>query len=359
MKKMMNKRLWALVFALGTCASLSAQDLIVKTDATQVEARVLEITPEQIRYKRFSNPDGPTYVLPVSAIDYIRYANGDTDTFRQPADPANAPQTLPANPPFLVMPVPADTTQRAQAADPANAPQTLPANPPFLVMPVPTDTAQQAQAADPANVPQTLPANPPYPVAIIPQPGGGYVMARQYDIGDFYDENGVRGIVCQVNEDRTHGLVLSLDEIYLRWSVYDKSDLRTVGADNMDDGRVNMEKVAAYIAANGASWEDFPAFKWCLDQGEGWYLPAVNEILSIGNNFNGGTRAKWNREARNRFNDNLKAHGGKRMDRLVYYYSSTERDEKGAYTSHMDIEPPFVVEIPKYTKFLVRAVHRF
>ena len=29
------------------------------------------------------------------------------------------------------------------------------------------------------------------------------------------------------------------------------------------------------------------------------------------------------------------------------------------HTSHMNIEPPYVVEIPKYNKFLVRAVHAF
>ena len=51
--------------------------------------------------------------------------------------------------------------------------------------------------------------------------------------------------------------------------------------------------------------------------------------------------------------------GGKRMDRLVYYFSSTEKDEKSAFTSHMGIEPPYVVEIPKYNNFLVRAVHKF
>ena len=39
--------------------------------------------------------------------------------------------------------------------------------------------------------------------------------------------------------------------------------------------------------------------------------------------------------------------------------SSTEMDEKNAYTTHMGIEPPYVIEIPKYNKFLVRAVHKF
>ena len=121
----------------------------------------------------------------------------------------------------------------------------------------------------------------------------------------------------------------------------------------------NMEKVAQYIAVNNLTWDDFPAFKWCRDKGEGWYLPAIDEMLTVGHNYNGGTRVQNNRQARNKFNDALKDAGGKRMDRLVYYFSSTEMDEKNAYTTHMGIEPPYVIEIPKYNKFLVRAVHKF
>ncbi len=308
---MSNKNLGILLAALCSVATLSAQDRIVKTDRTQIEARVLEISPEQIRYKRFSNPDGPTYVLPIGDIDHIRYANGETETFR-PAQPATAPQ-------------PADATPTQPAAEPQQ-----PASPVAV-----TGTPQQ-----------TAPAQ-------------NWQVARSYEIGEWYDRDGVQGIVCALNEDRTHGLILSLDEIYLHWSEYDKSDLRLVGADNTEDGEANMEKVAAYIAANGASWEDFPAFKWCRDKGEGWYLPAINELLQIGHNFNGGTRTKFDRRARNKFNDALKAHGGERMDRLVYYFSSTERNAKEACTSHMDLQPPYLIDIPKYNKFLVRAVRKF
>lgn len=166
-------------------------------------------------------------------------------------------------------------------------------------------------------------------------------------------------MICQLSDDRQHGLVVSLDEIYLHWSEFRKPDLRLAGADNRTDGVANMEKVAQYIAANNLSWDDFPAFKWCRDKGEGWYLPAIDELLTIGHNYNGGTRVQNNRQARNKFNDALKDAGGKRMDRLVYYFSSTEMDEKNAYTTHMGIEPPYVIEIPKYNKFLVRAVHKF
>ena len=62
----MMKRTILLSLAALCCAlTAAAQDLIVKTDAAKIEAKVIEITPEAVRYKRFSNPDGPTYVPPL------------------------------------------------------------------------------------------------------------------------------------------------------------------------------------------------------------------------------------------------------------------------------------------------------
>ena len=316
MKKSTLLLFWALCCGISAAV---AQDLIVRTDSTRIEARVTEVSPETVRYKRFSNPDGPTYVLPVAGIDYIRYANGETDRFRQPAAPAPAPA--------VAAPVPGTPAAPAPAPD----------------APVAVPTPASATASDPA-APAALPVQ--------------YELKR-YAVGDYYDFNGVKGVVCKVTEDGLHGMVVSLDEVMIPWSVFRKPDLRTVGAVDRTDGRVNMQTVARYIAENGLSWDDFPAFKWCREQGEGWYLPAIDEVLAIGNNFNGGTRMHYDRQARNRFNDALKEHGGKRMDRLVYYFSSTEQDEKSVHPSHMDMKPPYVVGIPKYNKFLVRAVHLF
>ena len=71
----------------------AAQDLIVKTDASKIEANVVEVSPESVRYKRFSNPDGPTYVLPVTEIHYIRYANGEKEFYTRPSDAAEPAET--------------------------------------------------------------------------------------------------------------------------------------------------------------------------------------------------------------------------------------------------------------------------
>ena len=301
------KKLLFVLFAVWCGAmTAAAQDLIVKTDASQVEARVLEISPDAVRYKRFSNPDGPTYVLPVAEIRYIRYANGEVEYYAKevPAEPLTPARS-------------AGEAQEQAAGE--------------------TEAAPQAEA---------------------PRPAPEYVL-RRYEVGDLYDRDGVKGVVCIVSDEGTHGLVISLEQIYLTWSEFRKPDLRTVGAENRTDGEENMRTVEAYIAANGLSWDDFPAFKWCRERGEGWYLPSIDELLTIGHNYNGGSRMKNNRQARNKFNDALKDAGGKRMDRMVYYFSSTEMDEKNAYTPHTSLEPPYVVEIPKYNKFLVRAVHKF
>ena len=301
------KKLLFVLFAVWCGAmTAAAQDLIVKTDASQVEARVLEISPDAVRYKRFSNPDGPTYVLPVAEIRYIRYANGEVE--------------------YYAKEVPAEPLTPARSAG----------------------EAQEQAAGETEAAPQ----------AEVPRPAPEYVL-RRYEVGDLYDRDGVKGVVCIVSDEGTHGLVISLEQIYLTWSEFRKPDLRTVGAGNRTDGEENMRTVEAYIAANGLSWDDFPAFKWCRERGEGWYLPSIDELLTIGHNYNGGSRMKNNRQARNKFNDALKDAGGKRMDRMVYYFSSTEMDEKNAYTSHTSLEPPYVVEIPKYNKFLVRAVHKF
>lgn len=300
----MKRFVLLLVAAFFGALGASAQDLIVKTDSTRIEARVLEIAPESIRYKRFSNPEGPTYLLPTAEVCYIRYANGEMEYYTRTAA------------------VPAPVPDAGTAATGATAA---------------TPAASDAAAGAPA-VPYVL---------------------KEYEIGDLYDRDGVKGVVCLLSEDKLHGLVISLEEIYLPWSSFRKPDLRLIGTDDRKDGRQNMARVARYIEENNLSWEDFPAFKWCRDLGEGWYLPSIDELLTIGHNYNGGTRMRNDRQARNRFNDALKEAGGERMDRMVFYFSSTELDEKSAYTSHMSLEPPYVVEIPKYNRFLVRAVHRF
>ena len=60
--------------------SVTAQDLIVLRNGNMIEARVLEISPTEIRYKRFDHLDGPTIVIFAADVLSIRYENGRIET---------------------------------------------------------------------------------------------------------------------------------------------------------------------------------------------------------------------------------------------------------------------------------------
>jgi len=70
-----------LAFLLAGIYSLSAQDMIVMRDGNIIEAKVLEIHPHEIRYKRYNHLDGPTIVIPIAWVLSIRYENGTTEIF--------------------------------------------------------------------------------------------------------------------------------------------------------------------------------------------------------------------------------------------------------------------------------------
>jgi len=63
------------------CASLTimAQDVIVKKDGTTIESKVIEINGTEIKYKKWSNQDGPLYSINRSAVDSINYQNGEVE----------------------------------------------------------------------------------------------------------------------------------------------------------------------------------------------------------------------------------------------------------------------------------------
>lgn len=58
---------------MGTVA---AQDVITMKNGEEVKANVTEVTSSEIKYKRFDNPDGPTYTIRKSDAFMIKYKNG-------------------------------------------------------------------------------------------------------------------------------------------------------------------------------------------------------------------------------------------------------------------------------------------
>ena len=52
-----------------------AQDVIVKKDGSTVMSKVLEVNQDDIKYKKYSNLDGPTYTIYKKEIASINYEN--------------------------------------------------------------------------------------------------------------------------------------------------------------------------------------------------------------------------------------------------------------------------------------------
>lgn len=96
------KHLFLLIAAcIATVAQ--AQDVIVKRDGSTILSKVLEVNQADIKYKKFSNQQGPTYTINKSEVMAINYESGDKDTFEEASQPAkqeaeDKPQIIEAQP---------------------------------------------------------------------------------------------------------------------------------------------------------------------------------------------------------------------------------------------------------------------
>lgn len=69
---------------LLTCCSFShAQDVITFKNGTDLQVKVQEITPQEIRYKRFDNLNGPVITILRSTANAINYENGTVENLNE------------------------------------------------------------------------------------------------------------------------------------------------------------------------------------------------------------------------------------------------------------------------------------
>ena len=161
-------------------------------------------------------------------------------------------------------------------------------------------------------------------------------------VGDYYEVGNVKGVVVWVDESKEHGKIISLDEKVDIWA----TGRYNTGAKSEEDGKGNTDKVKDINAELSA----FPAFKWCVAHGEGWYFPAILEVYYFLN-------------AKETVNSTLEAHNGTKIS--DFYWSSTEGEEDetaalygylksdGTATSYGDFK-----ENPE-SDTLVRAMYQF
>lgn len=162
--------------------------------------------------------------------------------------------------------------------------------------------------------------------------------SKVYKVGDYYDENGKEGVVFDVCDEGRHGKIVSVKQSSeeLKW-ITDTNEERLIGANNVHNGAYNMSVVKQIDG-----WRSkYPAFAWCADLGEGWYLPAKEELLTLYSN-------------KDAVNNSLRAINAAELN---WYLSSTESNEFRAWLVFMT--NGIIFNCPKSFSSCVRAVSAF
>lgn len=116
-------------------------------------------------------------------------------------------------------------------------------------------------------------------------PWAAYAQFSDVRKGDILEVNGVKGIVFSVDESGEHGSMMSLKVLRGKknaWSSKSKY-VADLNMSSKTDGKTNTEEVYRYARANGIDLSEFPAYEWCRSLGEGWYIPAVNQLETFVN----------------------------------------------------------------------------
>ena len=84
------KSILVIMGALIPAVNGFAQDVLTKRNGDELEVKVIKVSTDEVEYKKWSNPDGPSYVLPKGDVFMIKYQNGDKDVFNETTSTAKA-----------------------------------------------------------------------------------------------------------------------------------------------------------------------------------------------------------------------------------------------------------------------------
>ena len=171
--------------------------------------------------------------------------------------------------------------------------------------------------------------------------GNKTVTGAPYKVGDYYNDGVKEGVVFVVYDGGYHGKIVSVDESRELW-VGETVRENVTAATSKGDGMGNMNKIKKL-----PDWKsNYPAFAWCASLGDGWYLPAVDELILIYEN-------------KSIINRRLNERGyGEVVNDL--YWSSTEVEEEpdcAWYVNMNDGDSSY--NSKNYIDFSVRAVSAF
>lgn len=172
------------------------------------------------------------------------------------------------------------------------------------------------------------------------------VESETFNIGDYYDDGVRQGVVFDVWDGGRHGKIVSLDQSKKLWCTSAQYGRRiAVNASSSTDGNANAKEVM-YRSDIG----EYPPFMWCRTKGEGWYLPAIEELklLLLNENVSAAVNKTLEKQGATKLNNRIKD---------VVYWSSTESDELHAWCIHVYSRSTYVTF--KSFDLYVRAVATF
>ncbi|MBO7261545.1 MAG: hypothetical protein J6U95_01280 [Alistipes sp.] len=178
----------------------------------------------------------------------------------------------------------------------------------------------------------------------------------KYEPGMLYNENGVKGVIFAIKEHPASGTmfcyVMSMDEEDLAWS-NEQVDLRCASS---AWGAWITEDIF-HPSRDNRNIDDYPAFKWCVEHGEGWFLPSQQEMQWMWDAVSGGT-LKFDSPSVAHYNKLLSENGGEPFVE-TYYWSSTGLDKTSAVAVAFMEDSVVCLESTRDKAYSVRAAYRF
>ena len=177
-------------------------------------------------------------------------------------------------------------------------------------------------------------------------------LAGKYELGSIYEANGSKGVIYAIKADNkgvTWCYLFSLDEEDLQWSTVNEwcNCINDKGAWNTSDP----------FTYYGQDINNYPAFKWCMEHGEGWFLPSSTELNWMWEAITNGERdfdapsvAEWNKI----ITDN----GGEPFCEDYYWSSNETSDDLVEVIAFMD-DSVVCLDPKKDNIYTARAAYRF
>ena len=177
-------------------------------------------------------------------------------------------------------------------------------------------------------------------------------LAGKFEIGTIYEVNGVQGVIYAIKTDNkglTWCYLFSMDEEDLQWSTkYEWCNCIS------DKGTWNTYDPFNYY---GMDINNYPAFKWCMEHGDDWFLPSSKELNWMWEAITEGAR-DFNAPSVAKYNKLLTDNGGEPFVE-TYYWSSNETSEDLVEVIAFMDDSVVCLDPAKDNVYTARAVYRF